>query len=633
MSSLSWRPSDAPESYMVFPNLFEPSIEFPCRLKLSFSIYFDGTRNSKDVDKPDGTHSNVARLFDQGFNNDEQCIYRLYVQGVGTSFPEIGEPVPHPDGAKAGAMGDRRIRYAMLFVANRVADAAYGRYLVDENPQSIAHAVKNDNLIPRWRDQITTMLVPRVGGPKIDEITLDLFGFSRGATAARSFLNQLLKHFGNNDSTFCGIPLRVRFMGLFDTVASVGLADAYPLPVDGHQYWGDQSLLTIPPCVEQCVHMVAAHENRASFPVDLIRAGDTYSPNCLEIVYPGMHADVGGGYGLRDQGKGTQQADGSLRHNTADKLSQIPLNDMYRRACKAGVPMLRLEEIKREELVSDFAISPELQDSFDTYMSQLTALQPGAPVTHHFLAHRKLYLGWRKQVIADEHFSQLSFVRASGDQERVDMIEANRQLHQRIQAFTHDTQRQKYLEKLQYSLASPLEKGFHLEWRHAPALHPEVGLFLEQYVHDSRAHFVLTDPQTDDERRVLHESLERQDHEYQQALTAWRAQQKADERTVMQGKSVVPTVPPRDPLSGPAREMLRLHRAGQPAIFNDANPATSVDGVNDVRDLLNRYSGRREDWSYLRLRQVFAGARVHYAPYAPPAAKPRRSIVDLRRSA
>jgi hypothetical protein len=295
--------------------------------------------------------------------------------------------------------------------------------------------------------------------------------------------------------------------------------------------------------------------------------------------------------------------------------------------------MLRLDEVKREDLVSDFAISPELQDSFDTYMSQLTALQTGAPVTQHFLAHRKLYLGWRKQVIADEHFCQLSFVRASGDQERVDMIEANRQLRHRVEAFTHDTQRQKYLEKLQYSLASPLEKGFHLEWRHAPALHPEVGLFLEQYVHDSRAHFMLTDPQTEDERRVLLASLERQDHEYQQAMNVWRAQQKADERAVMQGKSVVPTVPPRDPLSGPGREMLRLHRAGQAVIFSDATPGTSVDGLNDLRDLLNRYSGRREDWSYLRLRQVFAGARVHYAPYAPPAAKPRRSIVDLRRSA
>jgi hypothetical protein len=214
MNNLSWRPSEAPESYMIFPKLLAPSTEFPCRLKLSFSIYFDGTRNNRDMDKPTSSQSNVVKLADLAIEEPDDCIFRLYIQGVGTSFPEIGEPEPHPEGAKDGSMGDRRIRYAMLHIANRVADVANNQLLVDEDPRSITHAVKNDNLIPRWRDQITTMLIPRIGGPKIDEITLDLFGFSRGATAARSFLNQLLKHFGNNDSTFCGIPLRVRFMGL-----------------------------------------------------------------------------------------------------------------------------------------------------------------------------------------------------------------------------------------------------------------------------------------------------------------------------------------------------------------------------------------------------------------------------------
>jgi len=521
----------------------------------------------------------------------------------------------------------------MLFIANRVARLSHGRELVPENPLSITHAVKDDTLIPRWRDQITAMLVPRVGSPKIDEITLDLFGFSRGATAARSFLNQLLMHFGNGDSTFCGIPLRVRFMGLFDTVASVGLADAYPLPVDGHMHWGKKSLLTIPDCVEQCVHMVAAHENRVSFPVDLVRAGDTYPASCLEIVYPGMHADVGGGYGLRDQGKGTQLADGSVRHLQADKLSQIPLNDMYERALQAGVPLGRIGEVDLGRSESDLAISPELQDSFDAYMAQLTALQGGAPVTEHMLAHRKLYLGWRKQFIADEDFSQLSFVRHSGDQERVDLIEANRQLHARVAMFGNDAQRRQFLERNQYSLASPMEKGFHLEWRNAPAVTPEAGLFLEQYVHDSRAHFVLTDPQTEDEHRVLHQSLEQQERDYQQALTAWRAQQQADQQAVLEGKYVVPAPPPRDPLGESGREMLRLYRSGQPAIFSDAHPGSSVDGTTDGRDLVHKVSGRREDWSYLRLRHLFAGERVRYTPAPLRKEAPTPSIVEMRRRA
>jgi hypothetical protein len=633
MSYKSWRPSDAPPSYLVLPKVLTPTAQHPCRLKLSFSIYFDGTRNSKEEDKPKGSHSNIARLFELGIDNEQECIYSRYIQGVGTRFPEIGEPEPHPDGAKEGAMGDRRIRFAMLFIANRVARVAHGRDLVGEDAKSITHAVKDDTLIPRWRDQITAMLVPRIGGPKIEEITLDLFGFSRGATAARSFLNQLLMHFGNNDHTFCGIPVRVRFMGLFDTVASVGLADAYPLPVDGHQHWGKKALLTIPDCVEQCVHLVAAHENRVSFPVDLVRAGDRYPPGCLEIVYPGMHADVGGGYGPNEQGKGTQQADGSVRHGQADKLSQIPLNDMYRRARQAGVPLLDLDELKREDLLADFAISPELQDSFDAYMDALSALQDGPDITEHLLAQRALYLGWRKQVVEDEHFSQLSFVRASSEQERVDMIEANRQLRQRVRVFGNDAERKKLLEESRYSLASPMEKGFHLEWRHAPALSPVVGLFLEQYVHDSRAHFVLTDPQTLDEHHELHQALEQQELHYQQALANWRALQAAEHRDAQAGKHVVPSTPPSDPLGEPGRAMLALYRTGKPAIFTDTTPGSSVDGITDGRDLVYLVSGRRENWSYLRLRQVFAPHRVHYSPaisrqdWQPPE---KRGFYDRR---
>jgi hypothetical protein len=114
--------------------MFAPTAELPCRLKLSFSLYFDGTRNSRDEDKPVGPHSNVARLADLSISRHDNCIYRLYIQGVGTRFPEIGESEPHPDGAKEGAMGDRRIRYAMLFIANRVAGVAYDRNLVDEDP-------------------------------------------------------------------------------------------------------------------------------------------------------------------------------------------------------------------------------------------------------------------------------------------------------------------------------------------------------------------------------------------------------------------------------------------------------------------------------------------------------------------
>jgi hypothetical protein len=56
---------------------------------------------------------------------------------------------------------------------------------------------------------------------------IDVFGFSRGAAAARAFVNQLHRIGRLSPGAFGGIALRVRFIGLFDTVGSIGLPGAH----------------------------------------------------------------------------------------------------------------------------------------------------------------------------------------------------------------------------------------------------------------------------------------------------------------------------------------------------------------------------------------------------------------------
>ncbi|MEX6226934.1 DUF2235 domain-containing protein [Providencia hangzhouensis] len=55
--------------------------------------------------------------------------------------------------------------------------------------------------------------------------------------------------------------------------------------------------------VRCCRHFVAAHEPRLCFPLDTVRRpaikdgfskGHRASPHTHEMVYPGMHSDVGG---------------------------------------------------------------------------------------------------------------------------------------------------------------------------------------------------------------------------------------------------------------------------------------------------------------------------------------------------
>ncbi|MBO3268999.1 DUF2235 domain-containing protein, partial [Klebsiella pneumoniae] len=79
--------------------------------------------------------------------------------------------------------------------------------------------------------------------------------------------------------------------------------------------------------------LVSGHEQRLCFPLDSVRrANGKYPPCATEVVYPGMHSDIGGGYPPGDQGKGNAEHDGHL-------LSQIVLHDMYSAAFNCGAPL------------------------------------------------------------------------------------------------------------------------------------------------------------------------------------------------------------------------------------------------------------------------------------------------------
>ena len=65
---------------------------------------------------------------------------------------------------------------------------------------------------------------------------------------------------------------------------------------------------------------VAAHEQRMNFPLTLARMDD--AKKLEEMMFPGVHSDVGGGYAPGNQGR-------SLK-TVSNLLSQIPLLHMYK---------------------------------------------------------------------------------------------------------------------------------------------------------------------------------------------------------------------------------------------------------------------------------------------------------------
>ncbi|AOE87634.1 PAAR domain-containing protein [Pseudomonas sp. TCU-HL1] len=136
---------------------------------------------------------------------------------------------------------------------------------------------------------------------KVRRIEVDLFGFSRGAAAARHCANNLLK--GPNSllahSLPAGSPLLaagftwrhrsdfvLNFIGLFDTVAGiVSLRDG-----DFSPHNADNPRLHLrlaPGMARKVIHLVARDEYRHNFSL-------TQAEQDIEL--PGSHSDIGGGY-------------------------------------------------------------------------------------------------------------------------------------------------------------------------------------------------------------------------------------------------------------------------------------------------------------------------------------------------
>lgn len=145
----------------------------------------------------------------------------------------------------------------------------------------------------------------------IDELVLDVFGFSRGAATARHFVSREVYDttgslYGEYKGALVrafereGIPwpkkVTVRFLGLFDTVA--GVADVGNLDFSAHDgKTGRINVNVKSEHVQRAVQFVARDERRHNFSLNSLRSESGNLPgNFGEWVLPGAHSDIGGGY-------------------------------------------------------------------------------------------------------------------------------------------------------------------------------------------------------------------------------------------------------------------------------------------------------------------------------------------------
>lgn len=378
-----------------------------CQQCLTLSFFFDGTGNNIDADLGTHQHSNVARLFLAHPLNDETVgRFAFYIYGIGTYFADIGDDGNTTRGLGFGHMGQERLNWAF----DRFDDTVKKAEARAQNPTN-----------------------------KIRQIRVHVFGFSRGATLARAFVRDLERRCvlgpdghrlreGNH-------PVEVGFLGIYDTVASVGLpmsanntplatslgwyslqtslnvrarsvqtgvqvlafgepgADPAPGSFDGHASWADG--LAVPPSgfVKRCVHMTAGHEIRNSFPLDSALDGHRYPNGVTEMVYPGAHSNVGGGY---------QPGEGARSPHRAEVLSLVSLLAMHAEARDAGVPLYATAALAERSAVlsQSFALDPEgaakyaeLADHWRHYTA--TVGSGGRHVGNEILNHLLWFNRWR----------------------------------------------------------------------------------------------------------------------------------------------------------------------------------------------------------------------------------------------
>ncbi|WFL55475.1 T6SS phospholipase effector Tle1-like catalytic domain-containing protein [Klebsiella pneumoniae] len=312
-------------------------VEPPCCKTLHISLFFDGTGNNLNHDFfiANPKHpTNIARLFRAtigtgtagGVPSDDQSklfdddaegdgkYFKFYMPGVGTPFPEVNDPDYSTMGLVGAVKGEDRINWALLRIIDVLMFSATEKWLTTtESRRSLKEMSTSWNrlwfggshnryeeftrLLNGLAPKLMPMLIqPEPGKPKLTGIKLYVYGFSRGAAAARTFVRWL--------------------------------SELLPPPAAE----GEKP----PQCgglIKKCVHLVSGHEQRLCFPLDSVRrANGKYPPCAIEVVYPGMHSDIGGGYPPGEQGKGNAEHDGHL-------LSQIVLHDMYSAAFNCGAPL------------------------------------------------------------------------------------------------------------------------------------------------------------------------------------------------------------------------------------------------------------------------------------------------------
>ncbi|WP_312836768.1 phospholipase effector Tle1 domain-containing protein [Pantoea sp.] len=277
-------------------------------ITLTIGVFFDGTGNNAD----------------NSSDRQEFCSAENYGMNDAESESALRQCIRMNRGISGTAAGSYLGYYTNVYWLNTLynkkiaPDSGHGQYAVYIEGIGTEDAVgdntygmvtgRGDTGVVRKTDKAVAALAAGIQGYfnrhadahtcVIKELQFDIFGFSRGAAAARHFANRVFSQdsaiiaaikAGLGNTAFSGTPGgKTRFLGIFDTVVAIGT------PVNGlnpHSAdTGDVNLVLRPGVAERVFHITAQHECRFNFALNSVK------PAWPELALPGAHSDIGGGY-------------------------------------------------------------------------------------------------------------------------------------------------------------------------------------------------------------------------------------------------------------------------------------------------------------------------------------------------
>ena len=257
----------------------------------------------------------------------------------------------------------------------------------------------------------------------IDLLTIDVFGFSRGAAGARNFIHEAM-HGDNSiaerlkEEGYTVGKVEVCFAGLYDTVSSHGLI-----------FSNDTATLSLDAIkdAKSVLHLVAAEEHRKNFSLTDIQSAKGKG---REVYLPGAHSDVGGSYRdgkpeaqvlyegsdvsfatayrsqLLDVGWGTEDeitlkvitgVDGDYatlsvsRPTLSNHYSKIPLNLMARAARNKGIVFREVfDDVKK--IPENLTELTTAQEKINAYIDSATSKASAEEQAAHWLNNKEPWL-------------------------------------------------------------------------------------------------------------------------------------------------------------------------------------------------------------------------------------------------